>query len=469
MSSDLLAAPMGGSRREIAVVAEGVSKVYRLYDSPQDRLREMVTAPFGHRYSREFWALREVSFRLPAGARLGLIGRNGSGKSTLLQILAGTLAPTAGRVEVGGRVGALLELGSGFNPDYTGRENIFMNAALLGLTREQTEGRFDQIAGFADIGAFLDQPVKTYSSGMFMRLAFAVTTCVDADVLLIDEALAVGDIFFTQKCYRHLERLVDAGVSVVLVSHDATAVMQFCQSVLVLDNGHLVYDGDTPGGLRRYHALQRGTGAVSADDSPRNSAAAADPVIPDWPDASEFSEVDATRQEGRGAVRGLRVALCDGHGRACQVFEMGEDAMFYAEFVVDEDIAVPSLGVEIVNERNLIVHGKTTVQAQAAAPPSVSRGTRLRMRQRMRLGVATGTYTFNVGCATLPERVHAQVGMLRYEDLAAATRTLAVIPGAGIFSVVARRTGQAVPYHGICDLDGDLVLACEDAAAGTET
>src|SRR5262249_21349025 len=171
-------------------------------------------------------ALEDVSFDLRPGERLGLIGPNGSGKSTLLQILAGTLAPSLGEVRINGRVAALLELGSGFNPEYTGRENIYLNASLHGLSREETDRRFDAIAAFADIGGFLDQPVKTYSSGMFMRVAFAVTTSVDADVLLIDEALAVGDIFFTQKCFRHLHSLIDQGVAIILVSHDMNAVSQ---------------------------------------------------------------------------------------------------------------------------------------------------------------------------------------------------------------------------------------------------
>jgi lipopolysaccharide transport system ATP-binding protein len=448
------------TRADSAVVAEGLSKVYRLYESPQDRLTEMFTAPFGRRHSREFWALHDVSFRVAAGDRLGLIGRNGSGKSTLLQILAGTLAPTAGHVDVVGRVAALLELGSGFNPEYSGRENIFMNAALLGLSREQTEARFDEIAGFADIGAFLDQPVKTYSSGMFMRLAFAVTTCVDADVLLIDEALAVGDVFFAQKCYRHLARLVDTGVAVVLVSHDATAITQFCQSVLLLDEGRLVYDGETTAGLRRYHAFQRGIGAADAG-GPRAGADAMESVsLPDWPADSEFTHVDPATQEGTGA-RGLRVALCDRGGQAAHLFEIGDEAMFFAEFELLEDIGAPSLGVEIINERSLIFHGRNSIQAGTAVPGAVLKGTRLRLRQRMRLDIASGTYTFNVGCASLPAAVHAETAHVRYEELAAATRPLAVLAGAGSFTVIPRRHGQALPFHGLCGLDGDIVVACD--------
>ena len=446
----------------MAIVAEQVSKVYRLYDAPQDRLKEMLASPFGRRFGRDFWALREVSFSLQAGTRVGLVGRNGSGKSTLLQILAGTLAPSAGDVLVQGRVAALLELGSGFNPEYTGRENIFVNAALLGLTRQQTEARFDAIAAFADIGAFLDQPVKTYSSGMFMRLAFAVTTCVDADVLLIDEALAVGDVFFTQKCYRHLQGMVDKGVTVVLVTHDATAVMQFCQSVLVLDAGRLIYQGETGPGVRKYHALQR---ASPIGTAPAVNAAEEDaPVaLADWPSPDAFVPLAPARLEGDG-VRGLRMAVCDTTGRPSQVFEMGEEALFFAEFELATDVEVLSAGVEIVNERNLVVHGKNAIQTGTTAAGALRAGTRARLRQRMRLAVAPGTYTFNLGLAALPASLLPQVNNMSYELLAPYIHALAVMPDAGAFSVVPRRNGQQLPWHGLCDLEGDIALARGDAA-----
>ena len=454
------ASPPVSVRRGVAVVAEDVSKVYRLYDAPQDRLKEMFASRFGRRYSRDFWALRDVSFELPTGARLGLIGRNGSGKSTLLQILAGTLAPTAGRVQVNGRVAALLELGSGFNPDYTGRENIFVNASLLGLTRQQTEQRFDRIAAFADIGNFLDQPVKTYSSGMFMRLAFAVTTGVDADVLLVDEALAVGDVFFTQKCYRHLQRLVDTGVSVMLVSHDSTAITQFCESVIVLDSGRAVYAGDTVPGVRAYHALQRGDAGAPGIGATGPAAEEVPASVADWPADADFTVVRAERQEVSGA-RGLRVALCDMAGRACPVFEMGADALVFAEFELDQDVEVLSSGTEIVNERSIIVHGKNAIQTETATRGRIPRGTRVRMRHRIRLSVAPGTYTFNVGLATLPSTIHERVADLRYEELAAKIVPLVVLADAGTFTVVPRRSGQPLPWHGLCDLDGEITLVRE--------
>jgi lipopolysaccharide transport system ATP-binding protein len=189
------------------------------------------------RYYNEFWALKELSFQLAPGQTLGVVGRNGSGKSTLLQLLCGTLAPTTGQVQLRGRVGALLELGSGFNPEFSGLENVFLNASLLGLSQAETEARLDLILGFADIGDFIHQPVKTYSSGMAVRLAFAVQAHIDPAVLVVDEALAVGDELFQKKCYAHLERLKERGTAVLLVAHSCPAIIQHCDLALLLHRG----------------------------------------------------------------------------------------------------------------------------------------------------------------------------------------------------------------------------------------
>ncbi len=224
--------------QESVVEVKDLSKCYRIYDHPRDRLLQ---AFVGHRrqYFREFWALKEINFRLARGQTVGIVGRNGSGKSTLLQLICGTLTPTAGRVAVRGRVGALLELGSGFNPDFTGRENIFLNAAVLGLTQADIERRLDDILAFADIGPFIDQPVKSYSSGMALRLAFSVQAHIDAEVLVVDEALAVGDELFQKKCYDHLERLKAKGSSILLVTHSCPAIIQHCDEAILLHRGRL--------------------------------------------------------------------------------------------------------------------------------------------------------------------------------------------------------------------------------------
>ena len=286
----------------IQIAADGVGKSYQIYDQPRDRLKQFLlprlqrwcgVAP--RKYFREFHSLTDVAFRIERGQTVGIVGKNGAGKSTLLQILCGTLSPTAGRVQVHGRVAALLELGAGFNPEFTGRDNVFMNAQLLGLTEAETAERFDSIVAFADIGEFLDQPVKTYSSGMFVRLAFAVIAHVDADVLVIDEALAVGDAYFTQKCMRFLRAFKERG-TLLFVSHDASAVVSLCDRALWLDKGRLVGDGPAKEVMQSYlqelYAGQATAGAVDAhviaadppaqeiDTAPRVLALAPDVAAP---------------------------------------------------------------------------------------------------------------------------------------------------------------------------------------------
>jgi lipopolysaccharide transport system ATP-binding protein len=230
---------------EIAIRVQNLSKCYQIYDNPGDRLKQFVVPRImrflgkPHKpYFREFWALRDISFEVKRGETVGIIGRNGSGKSTLLQIICGTLTPTAGEVQVDGRVAALLELGSGFNPEFTGRENVYLNAAVLGLSKEEVDIRFDKIAAFADIGEFIDQPVKIYSSGMYVKLAFAVIAHVDADILVVDEALAVGDAVFIQKCMRFIREFQKKG-TLLFVSHDTSSVQNLCKSAIWLSHGQI--------------------------------------------------------------------------------------------------------------------------------------------------------------------------------------------------------------------------------------
>ena len=225
-----------------AIRVENLSKRYRIYDRPRDKLREMVRLGSSARH-HEFWALKDISFQVKHGQTIAVIGQNGSGKSTLLQILAGIMRQTRGECHVAGKISALLELGSGFNPEFTGRENVFMNGAILGFDERQMKERFDAVAQFAEIGSFMEQPVKTYSSGMFMRLAFAVAVNVDPDVLLVDEALAVGDLVFQHRCMHRMNRLREDGKTIVLATHDLTAVTKFCDRAILLDGGSLVLDG----------------------------------------------------------------------------------------------------------------------------------------------------------------------------------------------------------------------------------
>ena len=447
---------------EPAIRVRDLGKMYRIYQHPRDRLKEMLFHRFGKRYAREFWALRAVSFELRPSERLGVIGRNGAGKSTLLQILAGTLTPTEGDVAVRGRVSAILELGSGFNPEFTGRENVFLNAALLGLPREAVEQRLDEILAFADIGQFVEQPVKTYSSGMVVRLAFAISTTLDPDVLILDEALAVGDVFFAQKCFRRLDELRSRGTAIVLVTHDVTAVSQFCSSLLVLDQGSAIFQGDPVQGIRLYLSLQRGQAAVAAprveraaSDSGNAPAAAGDMLR--WPSEDQYLDVSGVQAVGSGA-RLTAAALCGEDGAARTVFEIGESAVFFSEFLVEEELGVPIGGVTLVNERNVFVHGKNSLQHEIAAPPTVRAGTVLRFRQTIKLDVAMGPYTFVLGLATIDAADYDHAAFMSAGALAERQTRVVSIGQAGAFTVGPRTTGQAQPHHGLCGLPGSCSL-----------
>ncbi|WP_455921255.1 ABC transporter ATP-binding protein [Pseudomonas putida] len=229
---------------ESAIKVEGLSKCFHIYDKPRDRLLQMLGRG-RKQYFREFWALRDVSLDIKTGETVGIVGRNGSGKSTLLQIICGTLTPTDGHVQTTGRIAALLELGSGFNPEFTGRENVYMNAAVLGLSRAEIDARFADIESFAEIGDFIDQPVKSYSSGMMVRLAFSVAINADPQILIVDEALSVGDELFQRKCFARIEAIKASGATILFVSHSGSTIIELCDRAILLDGGEKLLE-DTP-------------------------------------------------------------------------------------------------------------------------------------------------------------------------------------------------------------------------------
>ncbi|AHF08077.1 ABC transporter ATP-binding protein [Desulfitobacterium metallireducens] len=250
------------SSNDVAIRINNLSKCYSIYDRPQDRLKQSIMPRLkrligreSHNYYHEFWALQDISFEVKKGETVGIIGRNGSGKSTLLQIICGTLTPTSGTVETNGRVAALLELGSGFNPEFTGRENVYLNGAVLGLSKEEIDTRFDDIASFADIGEFIDQPVKMYSSGMYVRLAFAVAINVDPDILIVDEALSVGDELFQRKCFSRIEAIRNNGSTILFVSHSGSTIVELCNSAILLDAGEKLATGSPKQIVGRYQKL----------------------------------------------------------------------------------------------------------------------------------------------------------------------------------------------------------------------
>lgn len=290
---------------------DGLRKCYFVYAQPRDRLKQFVL-PRAARllgrparaYYREFWALQGVSFSVAPGETVGIVGRNGSGKSTLLQLICGTLSPSGGTVAVDGRIAALLELGSGFNPEFSGRENVFLNAAILGLTRAQTEARLPEILAFAEIGEFIDQPVKTYSSGMVVRLAFAVAIHVEPQLLVIDEALSVGDERFQRKCFARIEAMRRTGVAVLFVSHSAGTVVELCDRALLLDGGELLAAGEPKRVVAAYQKLLYAPPEQAA--SVRAALRAGTPVAAPEPAAAVEPPVPVAVDEREAFDPGLR-------------------------------------------------------------------------------------------------------------------------------------------------------------------
>jgi homopolymeric O-antigen transport system ATP-binding protein len=306
---------------DIAVSVRSVAKCYQVFENQRARLLHALW-PAHRNAMQEVWALKDIDFEIRRGESVAVIGRNGSGKSTLLEILTGTLTPTAGDVTVNGRVSALLELGSGFNPEYTGRDNVMLNGLLLGLAREEITRRFDEITAFAEIGDALERPVKTYSSGMMMRLAFAVQVLTDPDILIIDEALSVGDFFFQQKCAAHIREMQRRGVTILFVSHDMGMVRNICTRAIYLRAGELVFVGDADRATLLYFQEGAGSPAASAEKpanpgEPGVENSKARPALPCLWEAPARDEED-------GLTRILSVDFQDARGRQATSFRIGD-------------------------------------------------------------------------------------------------------------------------------------------------
>ena len=314
---------------DIAIAVRDVAKRYQVFGNERARLMHALW-PKPRAGTQEVWALQDISFEVKRGESVAVIGRNGGGKSTLLQIITGTLTPTRGEVKVKGRVSALLELGSGFNPEYTGRDNVMLNGLLLGLSREEILRRFDEIVAFAEIGDALDRPVKTYSSGMMMRLAFAVQVLTDPEILIIDEALSVGDFFFQQKCFRYIRGLRERGVTLLFVSHDMGSVRDLCTVGLFLKGGRIDYFGDNLEAIRRY--LQKddegGQAIASSGDVPGTAVR-----VPELSMEEPLWVADEKRANSAGAKgRILAVGVFDASGRPTQRTRIGTDIVFRVLF-----------------------------------------------------------------------------------------------------------------------------------------
>ena len=349
-----------------ALRVENISKQYRIYAKPGDRLKESLTRGRLKRH-REFWALKDISFEIEKGTTTGIIGPNGSGKSTLLQIITGTLEPTHGSVSYEGRVAALLELGAGFNPEFTGIENIFMNASLMGFSRGQTEDLLPEIERFAEIGDFIHQPVKTYSSGMYVRLAFSIAISAAPDILIVDEALAVGDAIFHHRCTRRLNEMQEAGVTVLFVSHDAAAVRALCSRAILLNEGRMVAEGDPQDVLNRYQKI-----IMARENKYEKALAAAHDVAGSVhaPTADEgTSPLSYTFRHGDGTAEVLRVDLLNAAGQPVNLVESGEVVHVRMRVKFHAEVDDPVCGFLIRNRHGINIYGTNTQIQQVEVGP----------------------------------------------------------------------------------------------------
>ncbi len=463
---------------KLAVSVRNATKVYRIWHSPVTGLKALALATAARfcsrglagrlrrcaaTYYRDFEALKDISFDMKPGECLGVIGRNGSGKSTLLQIVAGTLAPTSGTARVYGRVTALLELGSGFNPDFTGRENVYVNGSILGLRKQALDAKFEEIAAFADIGDFIEQPVKTYSSGMAVRLAFAVQVLLDPEVLVVDEALAVGDIFFQHKCYAHMRQLMERGTAILFVTHNLGAVMQFCDRALVLEHGVCRFIGPADQAAKLFQMgevansmavpIEPATATTRRPDLPVDAGDMADG---DWPRECAFTNVAGRTQVSNGWARCLRVALCDRQGRPCSVFEQGQPARFFYEIELLHDIEVGSGGVSIQDRTGQLVHVKHALQYPGIQPAGwVPAGSRLRYRQDVELHLAPGEYSYDIGFFQISQALFRS-GRISDEQFLKQHVRILETERFGPFQVVLRNRfeGFQLTHWGIADLPG---------------
>lgn len=331
---------------DFAIRVENVTKCYQIYSAPRDRLKQYLLPRIQRalgikerKYYREFWAVKSATFEVGRGQTVGIIGKNGSGKSTLLQMICGTLSPTSGSIETNGRIAALLELGSGFNPEFSGRENVYLNAAILGLSREETDERYESILEFADIGAFIDQPVKTYSSGMFVRLAFAVVAHVDPEILIIDEALSVGDAFFQSKCATAIRRLIDRGTTLLFVSHDTSSVKALCDKAILVQDGEIVAAGDSSEIVELYYSQRVATDSAPAQTIARDYSELA---AVSKQEMETFATKAAFQRIQNNKIRFLNVKLLGANGEQTTHVEFKERVTL--QMVLEAEADIPTLG-----------------------------------------------------------------------------------------------------------------------------
>lgn len=378
---------------DCVISIRNLSKVYHIFSRPIDRLKFSLFWRFGKTYGKEFWALKNIAFDVFRGDALGIVGLNGSGKSTLLQIIAGVLQPTTGEVMVKGRVSALLELGSGFNWEYTGRQNVYMNGAILGFSKEDMDNRFDDIAAFADIGEFIDQPVKLYSSGMFARLAFSVAVAVEPDILIVDEILSVGDFAFQQKCIGHMRKMLDDGLTLLYVSHSTDSVKGVCNKGIFLHEGQIKVFGNSETATDQYlKFIRENKWREVAEDFEKRTG-----------ETREIPDVSSKLRYGTGQARITSVYLTDDSDQKNNVFMLGDTIKLHMIFVVNENLNCFSANFHLRDSSGIGIMG-TNLFDERYEVPDLKKGDRGHIVFRFKNQLRHGNYGVVVSLNTVSDR-----------------------------------------------------------------
>lgn len=372
------------SSDDVVISARSLTKTYHVYGNSLGRVRQKLDFS-GKKYYQEFTALKGVSFDIRRGEAVGIVGRNGSGKSTLLQVVCGILKPDMGSIQVQGRVSALLELGAGFHPELTGRENVYMQCAIMGMTRGQIEEKFNDIELFADIGRYIDQPVRTYSSGMYVRLAFSVAVSADPEILIVDEALSVGDAMFQHKSKRKIQQLRDSGTSLLLVSHDRYTITGMCNRSILLNEGQLVMDA-APGEVMDYYYAKLAS-KTGVDVSRRSSS---------------NGQIQTVSGTGEAVVE--RISLLDKNGQAVEIVTPGEEVTLEFQVFVNQEIPCLVLGFTVRDQFGQIVYGINTNSFEQALT-EVSGNSRYIFRFSFNVHIGVGTYSISTDLVSTNDRL----------------------------------------------------------------
>ncbi|MBD1878297.1 ABC transporter ATP-binding protein [Coleofasciculus sp. FACHB-T130] len=378
---------------EIAISLKNVSKCFKLYGHPVDRLKDLLLP--GKIRANEFWALRDINLEVPKGQTLGIVGQNGSGKSTLLQIIAGTLTPTTGDIQVNGRVAALLELGSGFNPEFTGRQNVFFNGRLLGLSQREIEDKFDTIAEFAEIGDFIEQPVKAYSSGMFIRLAFAVAINVEPDILIVDEALSVGDIKFQFKCFLKFKEFQEKGITILFVSHDGNSVKRYCNNAILLNSGQKILEGIPNQVINHYTKIMFPDEEVREFREIPNKEL----ILPAAPERKK-EKLEYRYGDGRGEI--IKIITKNSNGETTKTFLSCEKVVVSIEALIKEFLEAPVFAMTIKDCRGEDIY-ITNTYAQKINVPNLKPGNLVNVSFEQHLMLCPGDYFISFGFVSLAQ------------------------------------------------------------------